>query len=68
MNANPFCPGAPRVRMAEADSDGSIPLSWIVIFLLLALGLAAAGVLFVGGDLVGAGVLSLLIRPGTDAP
>jgi hypothetical protein len=54
--------------MAEADSDGSIPLSWIVIFLLLALGLAAAGVLFVGGDLVGAGVLSLLIRPGTDAP
>ena len=39
--------------MAEADPDGSIPLSWIVVFLLLALGLAAAGVLFVGGDLTG---------------
>jgi len=57
VNANPFHPGAPRSRMAEADPDGSIPLSWIVVFLLLALGLAAAGVLFVGGDLTG-GVLS----------
>lgn len=43
--------------MADAEPDPSIPLSWIVIFLLLALGLAAAGVLFVGGDLTGAGAV-----------
>ena len=43
--------------MADAEPDPSIPLSWIAVFLLLALGLAAAGVLFVGGALTGAGVL-----------
>jgi hypothetical protein len=47
--------------MTDPEPDPSIPLSWIVIFLLLALGLAAAGVLFVGGDLTGAGVLSPLV-------
>jgi hypothetical protein len=37
--------------MADTD-DSSIPLSWIIIFLLLTLGLGAAAVLFVGGDLI----------------
>ena len=36
--------------MAENDS---VPLSWILIFLLLALGLGAAGIQFVGGSLIG---------------
>lgn len=44
--------------MADPEPDPSIPLSWIAIFLLLALGLAAAGVLFVGGDLTGGGFLA----------
>ena len=44
--------------MADPDDvDSSIPLSWIVIFLLLALGLGAAGVLAVGGDLIAGTVL-----------
>ena len=43
--------------MADAEPDPSISLLWIVVFLLLALGLAAAGVLFVGGSLTGAGAL-----------
>ena len=37
--------------------DSSIPLSWIVIFLLLTLGLGAAAVLFVGGDLIATALL-----------
>lgn len=41
--------------MVDTEPDPSIPLSWIVIFLLLTLGLAAAGVLFVGGSLIGSG-------------
>ena len=43
--------------MADAEPDPSIPLSWIVVFLLLALGLGWAAVLFVGGDPMGSGVL-----------
>ena len=43
--------------MADAEPDPSIPLTWIVLFLLLALGLGAGAVLFVGGDLTGAGIL-----------
>ena len=45
--------------MAYTEPDPSIPISWIVVFLLLTLGLAAAGVLFVGGTLTstGGGVL-----------
>ncbi|WP_435196499.1 hypothetical protein [Natronomonas sp. EA1] len=35
-----------------AESDSSVKLSWIVIFLLLTLGLGAAAVLFVGGSLI----------------
>ena len=42
--------------MADTD-DSSIPLSWIVIFLLLTLGLGAAAVLFVGGDLIATALL-----------
>lgn len=44
--------------MTDPDGvDSSIPLSWMIIFLLLALGLGAAAVLFVGGDLI-AGMLT----------
>jgi len=43
--------------MADAEPDPSIPRSWIVLFLLLALGLGAAAVVFVGGSLTGTGVL-----------
>ena len=43
--------------MTDTEPDPSIPLTWIVVFLLLALGLGTAAVLFVGGDLTGAGVL-----------
>lgn len=49
--------------MTDAETDPSIPRAWIAIFLLLALGLGAAGVLFVGGDLIGAGTLVPLV-PG----
>ena len=37
--------------MAETDSD-SVPLWWVVLFLLLALGGAALAVQAVGGSLV----------------
>ena len=44
--------------MADPDDvDSSIPLSWIVMFLLLALGLGAAAVLFAGGDLIATALL-----------
>ena len=44
--------------MADSDDvDSSIPLSWIVIFLLLVLGVGAGAVLAVGGDLVAGAVL-----------
>ncbi|NHN41810.1 hypothetical protein G9C85_09230 [Halorubellus sp. JP-L1] len=33
--------------------DNSIPLSWILLFLVLVIGVGAAAVYFVGGDLVG---------------
>ncbi|MES3518243.1 MAG: hypothetical protein PPP58_11315 [Natronomonas sp.] len=33
----------------SASNGSSVRLSWIVIFLLLTLGLAAAAILFVGG-------------------
>ena len=35
--------------MAESDS---VPVWWIVVFVLLALGVGAGGVVLVGGDLV----------------
>ena len=35
---------------SRSESD-SVPLSWIAVFLLLALGLAASAILAVGGDL-----------------
>ena len=38
--------------MAASDPDGTVKLSWIVIFLLLSLGLGAAAVLAVGGDIL----------------
>ncbi|WP_199710243.1 hypothetical protein [Halosegnis longus] len=42
--------------MPDPDNvDTSIPLSWIVIFLLLALGLGAAAVQFAGGTLINSG-------------
>lgn len=41
--------------MSQTEVDPSLPVAWILIFLLLTLGLAAAGVLFVGGDLVASG-------------
>jgi hypothetical protein len=36
-----------------ADDD-SVPFWWIVLFLLVALGLAYAGILYVGGSVSGA--------------
>jgi hypothetical protein len=36
----------------STESNGDVPLSWIAIFLLLALGLAASAVLFVGGAIL----------------
>jgi hypothetical protein len=41
--------------MSQAEPDPTIPLAWIVMFLLLTLGLAAAAVLFVGGSLLPGG-------------
>ena len=38
--------------MATSDPDGTVKLSWIAIFLLLSLGLSAAAVLAVGGDIL----------------
>ena len=38
-------------------NDDSVPLWWIVLFLLVALGLAYAGILYVGGSLSGAGFI-----------
>jgi predicted secreted protein len=38
--------------MAASD-DPTVPRWWIVLFLVLALGLAAAGVLAAGGSLLG---------------
>lgn len=39
--------------MSQSDPESdAVPRSWIVAFLLLALGLGAAAVLAVGGDLV----------------
>lgn len=35
-----------------ADTE-SVPLSWIVVFVVLALGIAAAAVFFMGGSLMG---------------
>jgi hypothetical protein len=44
--------------MADPDDvDSSIPISWIVIFLLLVLGLGAATILAVGGNLIAGAVL-----------
>lgn len=41
--------------MAQADADSRVPLSWIVVFLLVAFGLGVAAVFFVGGQLVAPG-------------
>jgi hypothetical protein len=40
------------MSQAEAEPDPTLPAAWIVMFLLLVLGLGAAAVLFVGGDLI----------------
>lgn len=37
---------------AGTDPDGSIPLWWILLYLLLALGLAAAAVVLSGGSVL----------------
>jgi len=34
-----------------ADSDNSVPLGWILLFILLVLGATAAAITFVGGSL-----------------
>lgn len=36
-----------------ANDDDSVPVGWILLFLALALGLAAAAILYTGGSLVG---------------
>lgn len=44
--------------MAAENGDGDgVPWSWIVLFVLLALGVAVWAIFFVGGDLTGPGVL-----------
>lgn len=35
------------------DADNSVPLSWVLLFILLALGLTAAAVLYAGGGQFG---------------
>jgi len=44
--------------MAE---DNSIPLSWILLFLVLLVGVGVGAVFFVGGDIMGA----VAVRPAT---
>ena len=40
--------------------DNSIPLSWILLFLVLVLGVGAGAVIFVGGDIMaGGGAIAL---------
>ncbi|WP_336134939.1 hypothetical protein [Natronomonas amylolytica] len=36
----------------SVDSNGGVPVSWIAIFLLLALGMGASAVLYVGGSIL----------------
>lgn len=36
----------------STDSNDGVPLSWIAIFLLLALGLGASAILYVGGSVL----------------
>jgi hypothetical protein len=36
--------------MSNEESSGRVPLSWIVLYVLLVLGIAAAAVGFVGGS------------------
>jgi hypothetical protein len=38
--------------MSDQQSSSNVPLSWIVLFMLLALGLGASAILAVGGDLL----------------
>ena len=42
--------------MAESDDvydpDSSVPLSWVVVFLLLVFGVGAAAILFLGGSVL----------------
>jgi len=38
--------------MATDGVTEGVPLSWILLFVVLALGLAGAAVLFLGGDLI----------------
>lgn len=38
--------------MATDSVTEGVPLTWILMFVILALGLAAAAVLFLGGDLI----------------
>lgn len=42
----------PRSDVA-ADDSNPVPLGWILLFVVIALGLAAAVIWFVGGSLVG---------------
>lgn len=37
---------------SDGEADSSVPLWWILVFLLLTLGLAAAAVQFIGGNLI----------------
>lgn len=36
----------------STDSNDGVPFSWIAIFLLLALGLGASAILYVGGSIL----------------
>lgn len=47
--------GGERLAMATDGVTEGVPLSWILLFVALALGLAAAAVLFLGGDLIVSG-------------
>lgn len=38
--------------MADEESSGQIPLSWVILYILLTLGVTLAAVSFVGGSLL----------------
>jgi hypothetical protein len=40
--------------------DNSIPLSWILLFLVLVIGVGAGAVIFVGGSIMGSGSIVAL--------
>lgn len=38
--------------MADEESSGPVPLSWVILYVLLTLGVTLAAVTFVGGSIL----------------